>query len=104
MPAQSQSRRAGLPLRLPSQRLAYIAAGLETDRHKAQHRFHEAVAAIEQQQLSPVEPDSLEEQALKRAKGYWRTEIPSRRFIPPILGTIVFFYGGIVFIRVPGEN
>jgi Cu2+-exporting ATPase len=31
--------------------------------------------------------------------GYTAPVFPGSRFIPPILGTIVFFYGGIVFIR-----
>jgi P-type Cu2+ transporter len=31
--------------------------------------------------------------------GYTAPVFPGSRFVPPILGTIVFFYGGIVFIR-----
>ena len=51
-----------------SWQLDYIAAILETDNRKAHHKFYEAVAAIEQRLLSPIEPGSLEDQALKQAQ------------------------------------
>src|SRR6266702_2466800 len=31
--------------------------------------------------------------------GYTAPSFPGSKFIPPILGTVVFFYGGLVFIR-----
>jgi P-type Cu2+ transporter len=31
--------------------------------------------------------------------GYAAPPFPGSQFIPPILGTVVFFYGGLVFIR-----
>jgi hypothetical protein len=46
--------------------LDYIAAILETDDARVSHRLDEAFAAIEQRLLSPVEPGSLEENALKQ--------------------------------------
>lgn len=36
---------------------------------------------------------------VQRWLGYTAPVFPGSKFIPPILGTIVFFYGGIVFIR-----
>ena len=39
-----------------SWQLDYIAALLETDDSKLPHRLYEALAAIEQRLLSPVEP------------------------------------------------
>ena len=46
----------------------YIGALLETDDSKLAHRTYEALAAIEQRLLSPVEPGSDEEKALKTAQ------------------------------------
>ena len=46
----------------------YIGALLETDDSKLAHRTYEAVAAIEQRLLSPLEPGSDEEKALKTAQ------------------------------------
>ena len=46
----------------------YIAALLETDEVKVERRLLEAVAAIEQRLLSPVQPDSDEDKALKQAQ------------------------------------
>ena len=31
--------------------------------------------------------------------GYTAPRLPGSRFIPAILGTVVFFYGGLVFLR-----
>ncbi len=36
---------------------------------------------------------------VQRWIGYTAPVFPGSKFIPPILGTIVFFYGGIVFVR-----
>jgi hypothetical protein len=41
---------------------------LETDDSKLAHRTYEALAAIEQRLLSPVEPGSDEEKAFKAAQ------------------------------------
>ena len=46
----------------------YIGALLETDDSKRAHRVLEALVAIEQRLLSPVEPGSDEEKALKTAQ------------------------------------
>jgi hypothetical protein len=46
----------------------YIGALLETVDSKLGHRVYEALAAIEQRLLSPVEPGSDEEKALKTAQ------------------------------------
>ena len=46
----------------------YIAALLETDNSKLPRRLYEAIAAIEQRLLSPVEPGSVEDQAIKQAQ------------------------------------
>ena len=36
--------------------------------------------------------------------GYRAPDFPGSKFIPPILGTIVFVYGGLVFIRAHGAR
>ncbi len=36
---------------------------------------------------------------LPRALGYTAPAIPGARWIPPVLGTAVFFYGGLPFIQ-----
>ena len=46
----------------------YIAALLETDDARLPHLIYEAIAAIEQRLLSPVEAGSQEEQALEAAQ------------------------------------
>ena len=46
----------------------YIAAILETDDTKLPHLIYEAIAAIEQRRLSPVEAGSDEDKALTRAQ------------------------------------
>jgi hypothetical protein len=46
----------------------YIAALLETDNSKLPRRLYEAIAAIEQRLLSPVEPGREEDQAIKQAQ------------------------------------
>jgi hypothetical protein len=45
-----------------------LYAVLERDEVKREHSLYEAIAAIEQRLLSPVEPDSEEAQALKEAQ------------------------------------
>jgi hypothetical protein len=47
---------------------AYNAAVLETDNSRMALRIYEAIAAIEQRLLSPVEPGSEEQRALKDAQ------------------------------------
>jgi hypothetical protein len=51
-----------------SWQIDYIAALLETDDSKLPRRLYEAIAAIEQRLLSPVEPGSVEDQAIKQAQ------------------------------------
>jgi hypothetical protein len=51
-----------------SWQLDYIAALLETDDSKLPPRLYKAIAAIEQRLLSPIEPGSEEDQAIKQAK------------------------------------
>jgi hypothetical protein len=46
----------------------HIATILETDPARVSHRLVEAIAAIEQRLLSPVEAGSDEEKALKQAQ------------------------------------
>jgi hypothetical protein len=46
----------------------YIAALLEIEDSKLPRRLHDAVAAIEQRLLSPVEPGIMEGQAIKQAQ------------------------------------
>jgi len=46
----------------------YIAALAETDPAKLRRRVYEAVAAIEQRRLSPVDPGSEEYDAIERAE------------------------------------
>jgi Cu2+-exporting ATPase len=36
---------------------------------------------------------------VQRWFGYTAPSFPGSKFIAPVLGTIVFFYGGVVFIR-----
>jgi hypothetical protein len=50
------------------QSLHEIGALLETDDSKLARRVYEALAAIEQRLLSPIEPGSDEEKALKTAQ------------------------------------
>jgi hypothetical protein len=47
---------------------AYIAAVYETDDEKMPGRILEALAAIEQRLLSPIEPDGEEIRAIKNAR------------------------------------
>jgi hypothetical protein len=46
----------------------YIAAILETDDTKLPHRLYEAIAAIEQRLLSPVEAGTLRVRATRRLR------------------------------------
>ena len=46
----------------------FIAALLETDDSKLPRRLYEAIAAIEQRLLIPVEPGSIEDRAIKQAQ------------------------------------
>jgi hypothetical protein len=46
----------------------YTAAVCETDSQLMQCRIYEALAAIEQRRLTPVEPDSEEDRALIEAE------------------------------------
>ena len=48
--------------------LDYIAALLETDDSMLPRRLYAAIAAIEQRLLSPVEPGSVEDHAIKQAQ------------------------------------
>ena len=59
--------RACLPL-VYFWQIDYIAALLETDDSKLPRRLYEAIAAIEQRLLSPIEPGSMEDQAIKQAQ------------------------------------
>jgi hypothetical protein len=56
----------------------YFAAVLETDPDKTRVRIYEAVAAIEQRRLSPVEPGSAEERALLETEEALNTLIAER--------------------------
>ena len=47
---------------------SYLAAVRETDEYLMEGRIYDALAAIEQRRLSPVEPDSDEDRALKNAE------------------------------------
>jgi hypothetical protein len=46
----------------------HLAALLETDDSMLPRRLYAAIAAIEQRLLSPVEPESVEDQAIKQAQ------------------------------------
>ena len=46
----------------------YIAALLEKDESRIRHHVDKAIAAIEQRLLSPIDPGSVEYQALKQAQ------------------------------------
>jgi hypothetical protein len=46
----------------------YIAALTETDPAKLRGRVYEAIVAIEQRRLSPIDPGSEEHNALERAE------------------------------------
>ena len=46
----------------------YIAALAETDPAKQRRRVYQAMGAIEQRRLSPLEPGSEEHQAIERAE------------------------------------
>ena len=50
-----------------SWQVEYIALLLETDESKLPRRLYEAIAAIEQRLLTPVEPGSAEDMAIKQA-------------------------------------
>jgi hypothetical protein len=47
---------------------SYVKAALETDSSQIKLRIYEALSAIEQRRLSPVEPDSNEDRALRSAE------------------------------------
>jgi hypothetical protein len=57
---------------------AYMAAVCETDNGLMMIRIYEALAAIEQRQLTPVEPGSDEERALEAAETGLRSLITER--------------------------
>jgi hypothetical protein len=46
----------------------FIAAQAETDPVRLRRRLYQAIAAMEQRRLSPLEPDSEEQQALENAE------------------------------------
>jgi hypothetical protein len=46
---------------------SYVKAALETDSSLMKLRIYKALSAIEQRRLSPVEPDSSDDRALKIA-------------------------------------
>ena len=46
----------------------YIAALAETDREKQRQRVYQAIVAIEQRRLSPLDPGSEEYQAIDSAE------------------------------------
>ena len=48
--------------------LDYIAALVEIEESDSRHRLYEAISAMEQRMLSPPEPGSAEEAALRRAQ------------------------------------
>jgi hypothetical protein len=47
---------------------AYVAALLETDKSRVSGRIYEAIAAIEQRLLVPIEPSSIEAVAIRNAQ------------------------------------
>lgn len=51
-----------------SRQLDYIAALLEVDESKSQHRLYEGISAIEQRLPTPLESGSPEELALRQAQ------------------------------------
>jgi hypothetical protein len=51
-----------------SWQLDYIAALLEVDESKSHRRLYEAISAIEQRLLAPIESGSPEELALRQAQ------------------------------------
>jgi hypothetical protein len=51
-----------------SWQLDYIAALLEVDESKANRRLYEAISAIEQRLLAPLEAGSADEVALRQAQ------------------------------------
>jgi hypothetical protein len=60
--------------------VCYIEAVLETDPNLRVGRIYEAIAAVEQRLLSPVEPGSYAETALKAANA-GLTRLKSEAFI-----------------------
>jgi hypothetical protein len=57
---------------------AYLASVCETDNGLMMTRIYEALAAIEQRRLTPVEPGSEEERALEAAEIGLRSLITER--------------------------
>jgi hypothetical protein len=57
---------------------SYLAAVRETDKSLMEGRIYEALAAIEQRWLSPVEPGSDEDRALKNAEAGVKALIAER--------------------------
>jgi hypothetical protein len=57
---------------------SYLAAVRETDKNLMEARIYEVLAAIEQRRLSPVEPDSDEDRALKNAEAGIKALIAER--------------------------
>jgi flagellar biosynthesis regulator FlbT len=57
---------------------SYFAAVREADKNLMEGRIYEALAAIEQRRLSPVEPDSNEDRALKNAEAAIKALIAER--------------------------
>jgi hypothetical protein len=47
---------------------AYVAAILETDKARVSGRIYEAIAAIEQRLLAPIDPGSIEAVAIRKAQ------------------------------------
>ena len=50
-------------------------------------------------QPRPDDPDRRPEPRVAGWLGYTIPAIPGIEYVPAILGTIIFFYGGLVFIR-----
>jgi hypothetical protein len=71
----------------------YLAAVLETDNAAMPSRIYEALAAIEQRRLSPMETGDVEDRGMEDAQwGLWRLK-PSEP--PPFLDLTLILLNGL---------
>src|SRR6266581_2217457 len=82
----------------------HAGASMDGVRNHAAHRRHDrhSVAMFRDKfwlSLALTVPVVLWSSEVQHWLGYTAPTFPGSRFIPAILGTVVFFYGGIVFIR-----
>src|SRR5579863_8359858 len=81
-----------------------MAAHPDTPHHHGEHDRHagHSVAMFRDKfwlSLALTIPTSIWSPEVQHWLGYTAPVFPGSRFIPLVLGTVVFFYGGAVFVR-----